>query len=111
MRTFGLLAQPLRCNLGFISRGCSMAERPSSGEKIGNLIGDILGFFWCLAILCGAYGIGAWAARYFLGENHQDAVGLLAALAVIWMNERENAQHRWQRMNETFDRLFERLPR
>lgn len=88
-----------------------MEKRDSTGEKMGHLIGDIFGFFWYLAILCGAYGIGAWAARYFLGETDKDAVGLLAAIAVIWMTERQNAEHRWQRMNETFDRLFERLPR
>ena len=83
----------------------------SVGEKVGHMIGDIIGFFWCLFLLCGAYSLGAWVSGYFLGENHGDAVGLLAALALIWMNERQNAQHRWQRMNETFDRLFERLPR
>lgn len=87
-----------------------MAERKNHGEAIGHFIADVLGFFWYLFLLCGTYGIGSWAARYFLGEDHKDAVGLLAAIALVWMMERQYAQNRWERLNQTLDRLFERLP-
>jgi hypothetical protein len=88
-----------------------MEERHNRGEKIGHLIGDLIGFFWLLLILSGTFGLGAAVAHYSVGDNHRDAAGLLAALAVIWLNERQNSEHRWRRMNETFDALFERLPR
>ena len=87
-----------------------MAKHESTGEKLGHLIGDVFGFFWYVAILCGAYGIGAWVARYFLGESHKETVGFLAALAGFSMTDRQNAQHLWERMNERFDGLYERLP-
>lgn len=88
-----------------------MEKRESGGEVIGRLIGDIFGFFWCLAILCGFYVIGAWTAQYFLGDGHRDAVGVLAAVAFVWLYERQRADNRWQQMNEKLDRLFDRLRR
>lgn len=88
-----------------------MAKPESSGEVLGHVIADLFGFFWCLAILCGAYGIGAWAARYFLGEDHRDTVGMLAALAFVWMYERHRADSRWRRMSESLDRVFDGLRR
>lgn len=88
-----------------------MEERDSTGEKIGHLIGDVIGWFWYLAILCGSYGVGAWAAHYFLGESHRDTVGILAAIATVWMMERQYAQHRYDRLTARLDGLYDRLPR
>jgi hypothetical protein len=77
-----------------------MERRDGVPEAIGELIGQVIGWAFCMAVAAGAYFIGYGAAGHFGGEQHRDAIGILSAIVVIWMYEHRRANERWQRFLE-----------
>ena len=67
------------------------------GTRAGHLIGDIIGWAFCMAIVAGFYSFGYWLAPHFGGSEHRDTFGLLAVIATIWMYEHQMAHDRWKK--------------
>jgi hypothetical protein len=72
-----------------------MEKKDGIPELIGSLLGDILGWAFCMAILAGAYLLGYALAGYFGGASHREAFGLLSAINVIWIYEHRRNDERW----------------
>lgn len=73
-------------------------------EAFGGLIAEVIGWFFCMALLAGAYAIGSYLAGHFVGVEHRDAAGLLSAITVIWLYEHRRADERWARFRESQER-------
>jgi hypothetical protein len=67
---------------------------------IGELIGDVIGWIFCMAMVAGFYALGFWLAPHFGGSEHRDTFGLLAVIATIWMYEHQVAHSRWGKLQE-----------
>lgn len=50
--------------------------RKSFGEHAGELVADILGWLFCMAMVAGMYALGSWLAPHFGGEEHRDTFGV-----------------------------------
>jgi hypothetical protein len=68
------------------------------GYEIGTAIGDVLGWVFLMGFLGASYLIGFVVARYLNLSDHAQSVGLLSAIAVIWMYEHRLAKDRWERL-------------
>jgi hypothetical protein len=66
-----------------------------------------IGWAICLGILAGAYGVGWWMASHLGDANVSNAnrsvLGLLSALAFLWLYERRDAKERYDRLRELLD--------
>lgn len=60
---------------------------------IVELVVAIFGWWFCTAMLIAAFLAGVWVAPYFGMTEHKDAMGLLAAIALIWLYEHQR-QHK-----------------
>ncbi|HTY65477.1 MAG TPA: hypothetical protein VMH36_02425 [Alphaproteobacteria bacterium] len=81
-----------------------MAKIAKIREKIsvfiGELLGGIVGWFVCLFILAGMYGLGTGTADYLDWPGNHEPYGILSALAFIWFYERRLAQERYDKLWE-----------
>lgn len=75
-----------------------MAKQDKVAELVGGLIGDAIGWFFCMAMLGGFYALGSALAHFFGGAEHRDTFGLLSAGALVWIYEHRRSDERWQRM-------------
>ena len=75
-----------------------MEKREGKGEAIGYLIGDVIGWIFCMIWLAGSYVIGVLAAHYLGAVEHQQSVGILSAMVTIWTYEHRLAKERWERL-------------
>lgn len=74
-------------------------------ETLGDVVVLLIGYFVCLLLLVSSYVVGLWVAPYFRGEAHRETYGLLSALTLIWIYERQIAAERWQRLSTKLDNL------
>lgn len=72
-------------------------------EVFADAIAAAIGWAFLLAFPAGAFAAGRWAAGYLNLEGGRDAVGILSALAVIWMYERRDVQHRDQKLRDLIE--------
>jgi hypothetical protein len=73
---------------------------------VGELIATVIGWFVCMAILSGSFFFGTLFARWSDARDLEHMFGLLSALSVVWLYERQTAEARWGRLNERLDRLW-----
>jgi len=74
------------------------------GRSLGELIVFLVGLFICTGILAGGFLLGRWASPYLGWPVSDEVLGMLTALSVIWMWERQDAQSRYQRLMEQLTR-------
>jgi hypothetical protein len=74
-----------------------MSKRDGLAEQVGQLIGDVLGWAFCTAMLAACYLTGFAVAQYFGETAHRESLGLLSAFAFVWMYEHRRANDRWTR--------------
>lgn len=73
---------------------------------VGELIATVIGWFVCMAILSGSFFLGTLFARWSDARDLEHMFGLLSALSVVWLYERQSAEARWGKLNERLDRLW-----
>jgi hypothetical protein len=74
----------------------AMPKSDKSGSFITDVIAGLIGWGVCMAVLVGAYMLGYFVALY-LGIPNRETIGLLSAVAVVWMYEHQIAHDRWNR--------------
>jgi hypothetical protein len=74
------------------------SEKNGLAETVGGVIGDVLGWAFCLAMTVGFYSLGYLVAPYFGMAEHRETAGLLAAISTIWMYEHRVAHERWAKL-------------
>jgi hypothetical protein len=72
-------------------------SKKSIGYDIGTVIADVLGWVFLMGWLIGSYGVGVLVAKFLGLADQAQSIGLLSALAVIWMYEHRLANDRWER--------------
>jgi hypothetical protein len=65
-----------------------------------DIIAEVIGWFVCIGFLVGAYLVGRGIAIHYHGSFSPDMVGLLFALALIWVYEHRNLQHKYDRLRK-----------
>jgi hypothetical protein len=68
------------------------------GYQVGTIIGDMIGWAFCLAIAVGIFSLGFWLAPLVGMTEHRDALGILAVISTIWMYEHQVAHERWTKL-------------
>lgn len=71
------------------------------------LIVQVVGWGFCMAMASGFYAIGYWLAPYFGGVAHRDSFGVLSAIVMIWIYEHRQAHERWEKLKDRLDYLAE----
>jgi len=64
-----------------------MEKRDGLSEAIGHLLGDVIGWIFCMSWLGGSYVIGFLVARYLGLTEHEQSIGLLSAMVAVWTYE------------------------
>jgi hypothetical protein len=64
----------------------------------------VVGWFFCISILAGAYGLGRWAAPHLGWNGSIDTFGLLSAITFLWLYEHRNVQGKYDRLRELMER-------
>lgn len=77
-------------------------------EALAGLVVSVGGWLICMGMLIGAFWLGFAFARWTGATELAPMFGLLSAITLIWMYEREEAQKRWDRLNTRLDRLWEK---
>lgn len=77
--------------------------KESIKEFVGECIALMVGYIVCVSILAGWYGIGQWAAPYLGWSGNKDVFGILSALALLWLYEHRNIEHKHNRLRELLD--------
>ena len=72
----------------------------------GELIAFVIGWVFCMVILSGFFILGTLFARWSDVRDLEHMFGLLSALSVVWLYERQTADARWGKLNERLDRLW-----
>ena len=66
-------------------------------QMVGHLIGDVIGWVFCLSWLGGSYLVGFVVAGYLGLAEHAQSIGILSAMVAIWSYEHRRADERWER--------------
>ena len=74
------------------------SEKSNLSYRVGGLLGDIIGWFFCLAVVIGLYSLGYWVAPYVGMAERRDTLGILAVISTIWMYEHQVAHERWTKL-------------
>jgi hypothetical protein len=72
------------------------------GEATAEVIVTIVGWMVCLFILSIAFGLGRWVASYLDWQVSPDTIGMLSALAFLWLYEHRNIQEKYERLREGY---------
>ena len=75
-----------------------MVGQHGMAHDIGGLIGDLIGWAFCMAMLSGAYFLGFILAQHFGGADHRDSFGILSAITLVWCYEHRLANDRWTKL-------------
>ena len=74
------------------------------GKYVGafarDIIAEVIGWFVCIGFLVGAYLVGRGLTHRYFGNVNPDMIGLLVALALVWIYEHRNFQHKYDRLRE-----------
>ena len=65
-----------------------------------DIIAEVIGWFVCIGFLVGAYLVGRGLTHRYFGNVNPDMIGLLVALALVWIYEHRNLQHKYDRLRE-----------
>jgi len=76
-------------------------------ETAIELIVSAIGWFVCMAIASGAFGLGFATASWW-GAFDPTIAGMLSVVAFVWLYEHRLAHSRWEKLNERLDRLWEK---
>jgi hypothetical protein len=74
-------------------------------ELASEIFAAAIGWVVCISVLSLGYLAGFFAAD-FLGFIDPSDLGILSAIAVVWLYEHRRAHSRWGSMNVQLDRLW-----
>ena len=70
------------------------------GDLLGDIVAEILGWAVCLGVLIGCYSLGHVVAPHIGWPDGRDTLGLLSALAALWLYEHQNIERKYDRLRD-----------
>lgn len=78
-------------------------------ETVTEITVDVFGWFICLAVLVAFFDIGRRSAAWLGWAESPDTIGLLSAVAAVWLYEHRRMEDRWDKTRGWIDRLAEQI--